>query len=75
MFISDLKSYGALILVWTSSAAGAKDDGAQRPLKPGDRAKYQAACPDYTQYSKYALQLVKCCKSVALNFELISIIF
>lgn len=29
---------------------------AQEPLKAGDRDKYEAACPDYSQYSKYALQ-------------------
>jgi len=29
---------------------------AQKPMSPQERAKYQAACPDYSTYSKYALQ-------------------
>lgn len=28
----------------------------QKPMTPQDRAKLQAACPDYSTYSKYALQ-------------------
>lgn len=28
----------------------------QRPMRPVDKGRYRAACPDYSQYSKFALQ-------------------
>ena len=50
------------IFFWTIFAIGAKEEDSQRPIKSVDHAKFQSACPDYAQYSKYALQ------SVSLGF-------